>query len=169
MRQRQQSFRIGEHQLRRIKRANEIFSFRKIYAGFAADRAVHLRHQRGGHMHQTHTAQIAGGREASHVAHDSAAHRDNCGVAIGAGPHQLPRDLFDGGEVFRRFAVVEEHGAHGPPFVFAERAQQRAAPVLPHARRGKHVDAGGLAQPRHGRASASEYTRRTLHVVIAAG
>ena len=147
MRQGEQNFRIRDHQLRRIERANEIFSFRQIHARLTADGAVHLRYERRWDVHKTDAAQIGGSGETGDVADDSAAHRYNCGVTIGAGQDQLSRDLLDGGEIFRRFAVVEKHGAHRRAFsaAFVERAQQRTAPMFPHAWRGEHVDAGGFA------------------------
>ena len=115
----------------RIERANEIFSFRQIYARLTADGAVHLRYERCWDVHKTDAAQIGGSGETGDVADDSAAHRYNCGVTIGAGQDQLSRDLLDGGEIFRRFAVVEQHGAHRHASVGCEERAATGDPNVP--------------------------------------
>ena len=98
---REQNFRIGDDQLWRIERADQIFSLGQIYAGLPADGAVHLRHQRRRNVHQTDASQVSCRCETRHVADDSAAHGDNRRVPIGTSQHELPCNLFDRCEVFR--------------------------------------------------------------------
>ena len=66
--ERAKQFRVGEYELRRIKRTDEILPFWKIDARFAADGAVHLRNERRGHVYELYSAQISRGRKTSDIA-----------------------------------------------------------------------------------------------------
>ena len=72
-RKRAQRLRIGQHHLRLVKRANQIFPLGQIDAGFAANRAIHLRDQCGGNVHDADAAQITSGDETGDVSHHAAA------------------------------------------------------------------------------------------------
>ena len=60
-----------------MKRANQIFPGLQVHADFAADGTVHLREQRGGHLHERDAPQVGRGDEAREIAHDAAAQRDD--------------------------------------------------------------------------------------------
>ena len=107
MRQRAKNIRIGNDQLRRIKCADEVLPFRKIYAGFSAYRAIHLRHESGGNMNEAHASQIGGCNESRNIAYHAATDSYQCGVAIRTQANQRARDFFHGGEPLRRLAIVE--------------------------------------------------------------
>src|SRR6266446_4889440 len=54
-----QQFWIGQHEARRIERAEEIFSLGEIHAGLAADRTIHLRDDGYRHMRsEEHTSEL---------------------------------------------------------------------------------------------------------------
>ncbi len=93
-RQTLQHRRIHHHQLRRIKRANQILPLWQIHASFSADRTIRLRHQRRWHLHQRHPAQIARRGKSRHIAYHSAAHHNHHRVAIRPSLHQAPRNPF---------------------------------------------------------------------------
>ena len=107
VRQRAKNIWIGNHQFRRIKCADEVLPFRKIYAGFSPDRAVYLRHKSGGNVNEAHTSQIGGCNESCNIANYAATNCHQGCVAIRTQADQRARDFFHGGETFRRLAVVE--------------------------------------------------------------
>ena len=71
--QRAQRVGIRDHRARLMKGADQILAARMIDPGLAAHRGIHLRQQRGGHLHVIDAPLVAGGREAGHVADDPAA------------------------------------------------------------------------------------------------
>ena len=103
IRERAQKFRVCDHQPRRIECADEILAFRKIHAGFPAYGAVHLSDQSGGHMNESHAAQIRSGHKASHVAHNAAADCDNQRLPIGSRAAEGTRNVLDAAKMFCRF------------------------------------------------------------------
>ena len=132
MRQRCQRLEIGDRSARRIERAHQIFAFGQVHAGLASHRAVHLRHQRGGNLHQPHAAKIAGRGETRHVAHYAAANRDDHGAPVRSSPAERATQQFHCCKIFRRFAVVEEKRpvrAHSPNAL-----PERPSPMSPHLR-----------------------------------
>src|SRR5215471_6472475 len=92
-----ESFGIDEDQLRGIERADEVFAFGQIDAGFAADGAVHLSDQGGGYLDERDAAQIRGGDKAGDVADDTTADGDQQGMAVSACSNEHLRRFFDGG------------------------------------------------------------------------
>ena len=71
VRQALQQVGIGDHRPRLMKRADHVL---------AAHGGVHMRQQRGRHLHQVHAALIAGGDEARQIAYHTAAERHHHGV-----------------------------------------------------------------------------------------
>ena len=106
---------IGDDKFRRIKSADEIFAFRQIHAGFAADRTVNLRNERRGNMNQPHAAKIARGCKACDVADDAASHSHNRRMAIRARANQLARDFFHARKALRGFRVVKKNDCFPRP------------------------------------------------------
>mgnify|MGYP007003604265 CR=1 FL=1 len=53
--------------------AHQVFSLRKIHAGFSADAAVHLGQQSGGDLDEVHPPEEGGSGKARQVAHHAAA------------------------------------------------------------------------------------------------
>ena len=56
LRQRRQHIGINQHRQRLMEGANQVLARRKIHAGFAADRRVHLRQQSCWDLHHRHSA-----------------------------------------------------------------------------------------------------------------
>jgi hypothetical protein len=80
-----------------MKRAEKIFSARRIDPGLAADRRVDLRQQRGRHLHEIDAAAQDRRRKAGEIADHAAAERDHQIVALDFGRDQRLGDLFESG------------------------------------------------------------------------
>ena len=80
-----------------------------IDAGLAADGGIHLRQQRGGHLHEGDAALVAGGGKAGHVADHAAAERDDAGVAREAVGDQHVEHARDVRERLVHLAVGQRH------------------------------------------------------------
>ena len=110
-RQRGQRVGIGQHDARLVEGAGQVLAGLQVHAGLAADAAVHLRQQRGGHLHEGHAAHRDRRGEAGEVAHHAAAERDH------------------------RRAPVEPGGQHGAPALrTASRSPWRPRPAAPRSR-----------------------------------
>ena len=77
---------VGDDEPRRVEGADQVLAGREVHADLAADGRVHLRQQRGRHLHQADAAQEGRGREARHVADDAAAdgHDDRSAIRASA-------------------------------------------------------------------------------------
>ena len=62
-------------------------------------------------MHKGHTAHVAGGGEARHVAHHAAAQRKEHRLAVAGGGQQVVEDQVQRRPVLVRFAVGQQHVA----------------------------------------------------------
>ena len=71
--QRIENLRIGQNQLRLIKDTDEIFAMCRVDPGLATDRGIHLRQERGRHLHEIHTTPHDTGDEARKIANHTAA------------------------------------------------------------------------------------------------
>ncbi len=132
MRKSAQKLGIGDYQLWRIERPDEIFAFREIHAGLAADRAIDLRHESRRNMHQADTSQVGGRGKSGYVTDHTAADRDDRRLTVCARSNQLARDLLDAREMFRGFAVVEENHRDAIAALPAQVGNQLPTPMLPH-------------------------------------
>ena len=56
-----------------MKRTNQVFALGGIDTGFAANRRIHLRQQRGWDLHETDPAPQHGGGKANQITDDTAA------------------------------------------------------------------------------------------------
>jgi len=77
-----------------VERARVVLALGQVDAGLAAERRIHLRHKRGGHLHVPYPALVHGRAEAGDVAHHSATHRHREVIPSGSGPRQLAQHLF---------------------------------------------------------------------------
>ena len=107
-RQRRQHVGVGDHEARRMKRANEVLAERVIDADLAADRAVDLRHQRRRHLHEAHAAQVGRRGKADQVADDAAADRDDHGRSIGVDAGSALRTRGRRCQVLEALAIGDE-------------------------------------------------------------
>src|SRR6185503_11373013 len=73
---------IAQDQTRLVKGADQIFSGLEVDADFAADGAVHLREQRGGHLDKRDAAQIGGRNKTSQVSDHAPAEGEDAGLAF---------------------------------------------------------------------------------------
>ena len=96
-RQRVEHGRVGDHQHRLMKGAEQIFAVRRIDPGLAADGRVDLRQQRGRHLHEIDAAAQDRRRKAGEIADHAAAERDHQIVALDLGRDQRFADLFEAG------------------------------------------------------------------------
>ena len=102
-----QGARIAHHQARLVKGADQVLAARMVDAGLAADCRVHLRQQRGRHLHERDAALVAGRRKPGEIADHSAAEREQGAVAGEAVGDQHVDDARGAGERLVRFAVGE--------------------------------------------------------------
>ena len=75
----------------------------------APHRRIHLRQQGRGHLHKRHTAHIAGGGEAGHVAHHAAAQGEQHGFSVTALCQQGIKNQLQGLPVLDLLAIRESH------------------------------------------------------------
>ena len=148
-RQGPQRRRVGDHQPRVMKRADQVLAGRDVDAGLAADRRVDLRHQRGRHLHEVDAAQVRRRGEAGDVADDAATQRDHHRAALEARLDQAVVDERDPGEVLVLLAVGDLDG-HGREAGALERRPHALAVEALDARVGD--DRGALAEPERGHA-----------------
>ncbi len=83
-RQRVEQRRVGDHQDRLMKGADQVLAVPRIDAGLAADRGVDLRQQRRRHLHEIDAAAHARRGEAGEIADDAAAERNREIAALDA-------------------------------------------------------------------------------------
>ena len=103
---------VANYQLRLVKRANHVFPQRMVDGRLAADRRIHLRQQRGGHLYERHAAHVTGGGKTRHVAHHAAAQGKQHGLAVAAVFKQRIKNQLQRGPVFINFAVGQRHLQH---------------------------------------------------------
>ena len=75
---------VGQHRQRLVKRADHVLAARVVDGGLSADRGIHLRQQRRGHLDEGHAALVGRRGKAGEVADDAAAQRDQRGLAVAA-------------------------------------------------------------------------------------
>ena len=131
-RQRVQRPQIAEDKTGLMKGADQVLAGFEIDADFAADRAVHLRQQGGGHLHERDAAQINRGDKSGQIAHDAAAQGDDEGFAFQAVRGQLVAGGLDHFEALGSFAMRH---ANQPRFKSGgtERGQNRFGVEARHA------------------------------------
>ena len=144
LRQCSQNPRIRQDELRRIKRANQIFPLRKINPGLAADRTVHLSDDSCGDLNKTDAAKIRRRDKTGNIANHTAADRDNQRTTIGAGSQQRARNTLDRTEIFPCFRVV--HQVHFRGITTAKIPNDCFACRAPDFRRRNNVEAGEFSQ-----------------------
>ena len=126
---------IGDHQHRLVKRAEQIFSLRRIDPGLAADRGVDLRQQRGRHLHEIDAAAQDRSREAGEIADHAAAERDHQIVALDLRRYQRFADLFEPGIGFRALAFIDDDARSGDAGLAPARPRSCRANALRHCGR----------------------------------
>ena len=163
MRQRLQHLGIGDDKFRRIKRADKIFALRQIHAGFAANRAVDLRHKRRGDMHQPHAAQVRCRRKpaTSPTTPPPTATTVECRSAPAWTSFRVisstfARRLADSASSIR----MQRFPRPTPSF-----RCNRPAPVAPHARRRNHKQARRLAQLADQRCASRQRCASAVNVI----
>ena len=95
---------VAQHQPRLVERADEVLARLEVHADFAADGAVHLREQRGRHLHERQAAQVGRRHETRQIAHHAAAERDDEGLAFQPLRGQLVVARLDGLQALGGFA-----------------------------------------------------------------
>ena len=150
-RQRIQHRGIRDHQNRLVKRADQIFSMRRVDAGLAADGGIDLRQQRGRHLHEIDAAAQDRGGKARKVADHAAAERDHEVVALDFCGDQFLGDVFEAFIAFRDLALVDDDPRRGDAGV----EQRRFGPAQP-MRRNVFVgdDGDPRTRPQRGDAAA---------------
>ena len=63
--------------------------------GLPAYRRIHLRQQRGGHLHERHAPHITGGGKARHITNHPAAQREQRSLAVALVAQQIGEDLVE--------------------------------------------------------------------------
>src|SRR6185437_3807064 len=91
--QRVKRVRVDDHGRRLVVRAHVVLRLRQIDAGLAAERRVHLGHERCRHLGVAHAALVHGRAEAGQVAHHAAAHCHHQVAARRARSRQLAQHL----------------------------------------------------------------------------
>ncbi len=76
---------INEDETGGVERADEIFAFGEVDAGFAADGGVDLSDKGGGDLDERDAAEAGGSHESGYVTYDAATNGDEERVAIDAG------------------------------------------------------------------------------------
>ena len=120
---------IGNHQNRLMKRAEQVLALRRVDAGLAADRRIHLRQKRGRHLHEIDAATQDRRRKAGEIADHAAAERDHQIVAFDLCRDQGLADLFEAGIGFRPLALLDDD-ARRRNAGFRQRAFGLLQPVL---------------------------------------
>ena len=111
-RQRAQRVQVADHALRLVERADHVLADRVVDGGLAAHRRIHLRQQRGRHLHERHAAHVARGGKAGHVADHPAAQREEHGLAVAAVAEQAVEDQVERGPVLELLAVGQLQHRH---------------------------------------------------------
>ncbi len=92
LRQRLQHAHVDQDAARLPERADHVLGARQVDADLAADRAVDLREERGGHLHEGQAAGERRGDEPGQIADHAAAYRDDRRLAVGPFlEHPLPQ------------------------------------------------------------------------------
>ena len=89
---------VGQHKVRLMERADEIFSRPGIDPGLASDRAVDLGHDGRGDLHQRDSPLVNGSNEAREVADHAAAQGDDKGTAVESRLNHAVAEAFGRGE-----------------------------------------------------------------------
>ena len=87
--------RIGQHQTRLIKGADQVLAVTAVDPGLAADRTVDLRQQGCRHLDEVHAPQQAGGGKACEVADNAAAEGDQPGRTVGLALQQVVQQALE--------------------------------------------------------------------------
>ena len=146
---------MTEHRL--MKRAEQVLALRRIDAGLAADGGIHLRQQRGRHLHEIDAAAQDRRRETGEIADHAAAERDDEIVALDLRCDQRLADLFQTRIAFRPLAFLDDD-ARGRD---AGRRQRAFGLLQPVFRDGAIGDDGG---PHAGPQGGDARTQRGQHV-----
>ncbi len=93
-----------------MEQADQILALRRVDAGLAADRAIHLRQQGRRRLHEIDAAQQNAGGETNEVADDAAAQRDQQGAALDAEREDAFAQVAQMSEVLRLFARRQNDG-----------------------------------------------------------
>ena len=101
--------RVHGHQRRLVEGAQQVLAEPVVDADLAADRAVGLRHDGGGHVHQADAAKVAGRGKAGQIADDPAADDDQHGLAVDAARDQRVVHLAERRHRLGLLAIVDEH------------------------------------------------------------
>ena len=131
-RQRVQRVQVGHHPQRLVEGADHVLAQRVVDRRFAAHRRIHLRQQRGGHLHEGHAAHVAGRREAGQVPDHAAAEGEQDGAPVAAVLQQGVEDEVQRGPVLVGLAV----GQLDPQHVGIVRGQRRLEPRRVQAAHG---------------------------------
>ncbi|MPM65033.1 hypothetical protein SDC9_111925 [bioreactor metagenome] len=115
-----------------MKGADQVFAFRQIGAGFAADAGVDRRQQRGRNLDEIDAAHINRRRKAGQIAGHAPGKSDQNAVPVESLPRAFAADLFHGGEILVFLA-----------------GQQRQHCTFRHAGRGQLRAERSAMQPRH--------------------
>ena len=92
-----------------MKGADQVLALRRVDSGLAADRGIHLRQQRGRHLHEIEAAADDRGGKTGEVADHAAAERDHEIVALDLGLDQFLADKFDAFVTLRGLSFVDDN------------------------------------------------------------
>src|SRR5258706_7094291 len=112
IRQRFQSIRVRQHQLRLIKRANHVFAARVIDGRLTAHRGIHLSKQGGWNLNKGNSPLIGGGCESRDVADHTAAESDQRGFTIAGMLQQGIEYLVEGIPILMGLAIGQYDRQH---------------------------------------------------------
>ncbi len=108
IRQGREAIGVDQHGTRLVERPDHVLAERMIDAGLAADRRIHLRQQRGRHLHERHPALVDGRGETGEVADDAAPERHERRRALRADLEEPRQQVVERRPRFVRLAVRNE-------------------------------------------------------------
>jgi len=143
--QRAQDFRIDEHSTGMMECSEQVLPCPEIHRGLATHRCIYLSKNRGGDLHQLHTAHVKRRQQAGNIANHPATQRNQNSFAVGAQPGQFFGQLLDRAQFLRRLSVrhLDYLGLEARR---GERAHQLCAPAPAHRRNRNHEDLARLRQ-----------------------
>jgi hypothetical protein len=113
--ERREAIDVDQHGARLPERADHVLAERMVDAGLAADRGIDLRKQRRRNLDERNAALVDRRGEASEIADDAAAERDQERPALGAEFEQARQQVVERRGILVRLAVRNEHGVDANP------------------------------------------------------
>lgn len=91
-----------------MKAAYKVLARSEVHACLSADRRIHLRQQRRGHLHHSDATHIDRREKSGQIADHSSTEGHKNRIAIGTVARKLLQKLFDGSEALVRLARWEK-------------------------------------------------------------